>query len=158
VGLNFLDLAAVNKHDFRIERQQENMSRCRSPSTEHRSVIQLLRRPKQNGAAYHFAVQLPNESIIELMALGIRICNLKDSGGQEFQVLRIFSDALLPSLLQRLDHAMRTERRYHLLRWNCESFAYWLVGEDPQSKQIRDFAIIVGVIGLVVAVNRGLRG
>jgi hypothetical protein len=52
----------------------------------------------------------------------------------------------------RLEEVIRNPRKYHLLDWNCETFAEWLTSGVPRSTQIIGVLVLIGIaVALAVA-------
>lgn len=101
--------------------------------------VVLISRPKLNGLGRHYGVMLDESTCYDLQPSGIRKLTLAEfrSGypitrEQELQCDR--------TILRRLKYLSQKKLRYGFFKFNCESFARYLVTGKAESKQVRYLA------------------
>lgn len=114
-----------------------------------RSII--IKRQKLNGFGWHFGLQLPDGKVTDFTGESqVRVLSLaKFSEGKEVICVRELNEVQLQSVYNNLQLAMTYPARYDVLDWNCESYVYWLAGEEPRSEQVSS-AVVLGLVGLSV--------
>jgi len=55
----------------------------------------------------------------------------------------------------RLEELRRNPRKYHLLEWNCETFAEWLTSGVAKSTQVVGVILLTGVIIALALASKG---
>lgn len=121
--------------------------------SSQRTDMCLIYRSKTNGFGQHWGVLLPDGRVADYQSVeGLRICNIeKFSAGLDVHIEKAVPLSEWSGVFSRLDGLRQAPPDYHLIDWNCETFARWLVGEPPRSEQINDLAILA-TIGIAVKV------
>jgi hypothetical protein len=101
--------------------------------------VALVSRPKLNGLGRHYGVLIDNTTCYDLQPIGIRKLTL-DEFAEGHAIRREQEIPASPVILRRLQHLSQKPLRYGLLKFNCESFARYLLTGKAESKQIRYLA------------------
>lgn len=116
--------------------------------------ICVLTRPKKNGLGTHFGVEFPDGEVYDYTIDGgfRRISRQVFADGQAVTVVRSIPWHQASIVRARLSQVIRNPREYHLVDWNCETFAEWLTAGVPRSTQVVGALILIGAV-LVVALT-----
>lgn len=117
--------------------------------------IAVITRQKMNGLGEHWGVRLPDGSVAHYTAENdLQIVPYAGfAQGREVKTVREVPAERAHEVYQRLGQIYRNPRPYHLTDWNCESFANWLIGEQPVSQQVGGWAIFA-LVGFAIAAAR----
>ena len=118
-------------------------------STAHQ--IHVVSRKKAGGTLNHWGVQLPNGRVAHFLPdCGVIVTSPEEfADGQDVETIRTISSNHYQLVLERLHMAQTNPRRYDLLNWNCQSFANWLVGENPESPDAKGWVLIAALIAFL---------
>ena len=118
--------------------------------------IRVVSRPKKNGLATHFGVHFPNEVVYDYTSDdGFRQTTLPEfSDGMPVTTVREIPWHMANIVRARLDEVSRNPRKYHLLEWNCETFAEWLTSGVAKSAQVVAAIFLVGAFAVFALVAR----
>ena len=121
-------------------------------SREHFDGFCVVRRPTSLGIEYHYGVHFSDGSVAHLLLdQGVQIVSLEDFAcGYKIHLVRKIERAREGDAKRRALEAIRLRRRYHLLNWNCETFANWVADGKPVSHAITAWAIIFLLCVLVL--------
>jgi hypothetical protein len=110
--------------------------------------IRVVSRPKKNGIGTHFGVHFPGGVVYDYTYEdGFRQTTLHHfSDGMPVTTVREISWHLAHIVRARLDEVSRNPRKYHLLEWNCETFAEWLTSGVAKSAQVAAAIVLVGAV------------
>jgi hypothetical protein len=110
--------------------------------------IRVITRTKKNGIGTHFGVLFPSGSVYDYtLQEGMRHVSLSQfSEGIQIVVVREIPLQMTNLVRARLEELALNPRKYHLLGWNCETFAEWLTSGVPKSTQVIGATLLVGVI------------
>ena len=119
--------------------------------------IRVITRPKKNGVGTHFGVLFPDGRVYDYaVEVGMRQISLAQfSEGTQVAVVREIPWNMSNLVRARLEELGRNPRKYHLLEWNCETFAEWLTSGVPKSKQIIGAIMLVGIIAALAFAAKG---
>jgi Lecithin retinol acyltransferase len=113
-----------------------------------------ISRPKLAGPGRHKGVALPDGWVAHLTPTGASIVTIEEFA-QDLPITR--EEALLPQhhhqVLWRAYQSVGNTAPYHPWTRNCEHFATWLMGQEPQSSQVNGAALL-GLIGGLVLLTR----
>lgn len=118
--------------------------------------VRVITRPKKYGIVTHFGVLFPNGIVYDYtLEDGMRQVSLAQfSEGTQVVVVREIPWHMSNLVRARLEELRCNPRKYHLLEWNCETFAEWLTLGVPTSKQVSGGILLIGVIlALTIAVK-----
>ena len=111
--------------------------------------IRIIARPKPWLFGEHWGVHLPDGRVIHLTPDGVSLVSYDEfCAGKTPRVVHIAPDSRYLEIMRRVHLALSQRPAYHLTEQNCETFASWLIGDTPQSPQVKAFT----VIGLLAAV------
>lgn len=116
--------------------------------------IRVITRPKKNSIGTHFGVHFPNGVVYDYTyEEGFRQITLEQfSDGAPVINVREIPWNMANIVHSRLEEVSRNPRKYHLLDWNCETFAEWLTSGVPKSTQVSGAIFLVGMaLDLAVA-------
>lgn len=113
--------------------------------------IRIISRPKLSGIGEHWGVQLPNGNVGHLTPTGEQIVTFPDfAQGRQVKEIRRAPPEQYAQIMRRVTLSVQNPGQYRLLDRNCETYATWLIGEEPQSLQVMG----VVVLGLIAAFLR----
>lgn len=108
--------------------------------------VGIVSRPKLNGVGRHVGVLLPNGCVAHLTPVGVEIVSL-DAFAQGHPIT-FDKAAPAESHWQIMWRAYQTIGRmpaYNLSQFNCEIYARFVMGEKPESPQVRG-AVAIGAL------------
>lgn len=110
--------------------------------------IRVITRPKKNNLGTHFGVLFPGGTVYDYtIEQGMRQISLAQfSEGTEIVVVSEIPWNKSYLVRARLEELGRNPRKYHLLEWNCETFAEWLTSGVPNSKQVIGVFLLAGIV------------
>jgi hypothetical protein len=114
-------------------------------------AAQIIERPKLTGLGTHMGVQIsPNEVAHNTPDRGPHIVPyVRFSQGRKTKELKRAEQDQYQSIIERVKQSTLNPSKYHLLDWNCESYAFWLFGDEPKSPQVRGVFLLAGIfVGL----------
>lgn len=112
--------------------------------------VRIIARPKLSGFGEHWGVQLPDGRVAHLNQAGEQIVSLAEfAQGLPVKEIRRASPEHYGQILWRAITSVRKPGRYHLLDWNCETYATWLMGEAPKSPQVQGLAALALVLAFL---------
>lgn len=115
-----------------------------------RFPIRIIARPKLSGLGEHWGVQLTNGNVAHLTEQGERMVTFSEfAQGCKVREVRRANPYLHDQILRRVFISTQNPGQYRLLDRNCETYATWLIGEQPQSPQVLA-ALAVGIIAALV--------
>lgn len=107
--------------------------------------VRVIVRRKLAGGGDHYGVLLPDGSVLDLNADGVRLTVYQEfESGLPVKVVYAAPVQETWEILARVQEALSTPQAYRFLVWNCEHFANWLVGRPAESTQING-AILLGL-------------
>ncbi|TRZ57847.1 MAG: NC domain protein [Rhodocyclaceae bacterium] len=113
--------------------------------------VRIISRPKLSGIGEHWGVQLPTGDVAHLTPSGEQIVGvLEFAQGRPIKEIRRASPEQSSQVMWRATASVKNPGPYRLLDRNCETYATWLIGEEPQSPQVQG----VVVLGLIAALLR----
>jgi hypothetical protein len=109
--------------------------------------IRVVTRPKKNGIGTHWGVEFPGGRVVDyIQQVGLRFTTREGfSDGLPITIVREVPWHLTWTVRTRLDEVVRNPRKYHLLEWNCETFAEWLTAGVPKSRQVAGVLLLLAV-------------
>lgn len=119
--------------------------------------IRVITRPKKRGVGTHFGVLFPNGVVYDYtIEDGMRQVPLAQfSEGAQIVVAREIPWHMAHIVRARLEELSRNPRKYHLLQWNCETFAEWLTSGVAKSTQVVGMIFLTGVIIALALASKG---
>lgn len=113
----------------------------------------VIRRPKLGGVGFHFGVLFTDGKVADLDGKrGVRLARLEEFAFRHrVEIVRRVDRSLEHESRRRALHAQERARRYHVLDWNCETFANWVTGAKPMSREAGAWTAIVVVAAVLVA-------
>lgn len=113
--------------------------------------IRIISRPKLTGLGEHWGVQLPDGNVAHLTPDGEHVVTFNEfAQGRQVKEIRRAPPEQYAQVMQRVTLSVQNPGQYRLLDRNCETYATWLLGEEPQSPQVA----AVAILGLVAAFLR----
>ncbi len=98
--------------------------------------VKIISRPKLNGLGRHYGVMLEANQCYDFQPFGIRKITLEDFA-QGYHVKTEQEVPLTDEIFRRIQRIGNKKIRYGLIKFNCESFARYLVTGKAQSNQVR---------------------
>jgi hypothetical protein len=120
--------------------------------------IRVITRPKKNGIGTHFGVLFPNGVVYDYtIEDGMRQVSLAQfSEGVQIVVVREIPWNMAYIVRARLEELNSSNpRKYHVLEWNCETFAEWLTSGVAKSAQVVGLIVLAGVIIALALAAKG---
>ncbi len=119
--------------------------------------ILVITRPKKNGVGTHFGVHFPNGVVYDYtIGEDLRQITLNEfTDGAQVVVVREIPWHMAHIVRARLEELRRNPRKYHLLEWNCETFAEWLTSGVAKSTQVVGVILLTGVIIALALASKG---
>jgi hypothetical protein len=116
--------------------------------------IRVITRPKRNAIGTHFGVHFPNGIVYDYTyEAGFRQVTLDEfTDNLPITVAREIPWQMAYIVKRRLHEVIRNPRKYHLLAWNCETFAEWLTSGVARSRQVVGALLLLG-LAVAVAFN-----
>ena len=109
--------------------------------------VGLISRPKLSGAGRHAGVLLPDGRVAHMTPGGAAIVAFEDFAlGRPIKFDKTAAVECHHQLLWRAQQSAGRMPPYDLWNRNCEHYATWLLGEEPQSPQVTG-ALVLGLIG-----------
>jgi hypothetical protein len=117
--------------------------------TTHTAAV--ISREKLAGGGRHFGVHFPGGEVVDFSPAGVRYTTLHGFlEGRSYKVERLIPEGEVRQAHWRARTATGQVRAYHLLDFNCEHFANFIVGAiKPESSQVTGLAVVF-LAGLVV--------
>ena len=112
----------------------------------------VVRRPKLGSiVGFHSGVLFTDGMVADLdPKRGVELVRLEEFAcGHGVQVVRGIDRSLEHEARQRVLDARAHGRRYHILDWNCETFANWVTGAKPVSRDVVAWTAIALAIALL---------
>lgn len=107
--------------------------------------IRVVVRRKLSGAGDHYGVALPDGSVVDLNADGVRCVSYHEfEKGLPVKEVYVAPVQQTAEIMVRVQEAVATPQAYRFVVWNCEHFANWVVGRPAESTQING-AILLGL-------------
>lgn len=114
--------------------------------------IRIIARPKLALPGEHWGVQLPGGEVIHLALGGLRIDTLEIFlAGKKLREVRAAKPNRHGEILHRVNQALAFPPAYRLADQNCEVFANWLLGDPPESPQVRGAVVLALFAALILA-------
>lgn len=102
--------------------------------------LRIISRPKLNRLGRHYGVMFDESHCIHMTRQGIEKCTLEDFlHGHDLKIEK--EVPLDEKILKRLRYLGHKKVRYAAFRFNCESFAHYLLTGRAHSQQIRKLTI-----------------
>ncbi len=110
--------------------------------------IRIIERTKLSGVGKHLGVQISENLVVHnTPESGPRVVSLAEfSQGRHVKEIKRASPAQYREIIKRVIESTSNPSKYHLLDWNCESLATWLLGEKPHSPQIFGIFLFAGAM------------
>lgn len=115
------------------------------------SYLKLISRPKF-GIARHYGA-LVGDTCFQLVPSGFQKCSLQEfCEGHQFTVENevLYSHAAE----SRFRNFRPVGLKYHLLNFNCEHFARYIVEGEARSEQVQRAALALGVLSLILITSK----
>ncbi len=108
----------------------------------------IIARRKLSGFGEHWGVQLPDATVAHLTPAGEQIVSFDEfAQGCPVKEIRRAAPEHYGQIVWRATASAHNPGQYRLFDRNCETYATWLMGEEPQSPQVQG----VVVLGLIAA-------
>ncbi len=113
----------------------------------------VIRRPKLGGVEFHSGVLFSDGKVAQLDSKrGIEFMSVEEFAcGRKVEVVRKVDRSLEHQARQRVFLAREQKRAYHVLDWNCETFANWVTGAKPVSQEVGAWTVIALMVAVLVA-------
>jgi hypothetical protein len=119
-----------------------------APSTT--PFVGLVSRPKLTGAGRHAGVMLPDGQVAHMTPGGAAVVSFEEfAQGHEVKAEKAAPRSSHWQLQWRAHQSVGRTPTYDLLNRNCEHYATWLIGDEPQSPQVNG-AVVLGLLGTVL--------
>ena len=116
--------------------------------------IRIIARAKRSLLGHHWGVQLPDGRVIHLTPEGAFLVSLEEfAEGKTCRVVREADPNRYHQILWRVDAALRQPQQYRLADRNCETFANELLGDPPESPQVKGVALIAALAVAIKALS-----
>ena len=107
------------------------------------NFVGLVSRPKLAGGGRHAGVLLPSGQVAHMTPEGSAVVSFE----QFAQGLLVTCDQPAPveryqQIQWRAFQSIGRMPTYNLLKLNCEHYATWLMGEEPQSQQVKGLTLV----------------
>lgn len=110
------------------------------------SPVRIVARPKLSGVGEHWGVQLPDGNVAHLTPDGEQIVNFQQFAlDRTVREVRRAAPEAHGAVVRRAAMSVRDPSQYRLLDRNCETYATWLMGEEPRSPQVQG-AVLLGLV------------
>lgn len=115
----------------------------------------ILSRPIYGGLFTHGGVLLQNGLVAHCRAKDGVVITTNDefADGEDVAILKEISYEYYPTIMQKINQALRERRPYNLLNWNCWTFVDWLTGKKSENKESEKL-LFIGVLGLTILALR----
>ena len=118
--------------------------------TTRQFPIRIVSRPKLSGGGAHWGVQLQNGNVAHLTPMGERMVSFDDfAQGRRVKEVRRAAPEQYAQVIQRVILSIQNPGQYRLLDRNCETYATWLIGEEPQSPQVLGAVVLALVAAFI---------
>lgn len=108
-----------------------------------RYPMRIVARRKTSGWGDHYGVQLPNGDVAHLAERGEEIVSFAQfAEGQPVKEICRICPHQYTQTLRRVHKSTRNPGQYRLLDRNCEHYANWLIGNKPESPQVKGLAVL----------------
>jgi len=121
---------------------------------DHQYPIRVIARPKLSGIGEHVGVQLPDGRVAHRTPEGNELISLEAfAQGRPVRELRRATPTDHWAILRRVAESIQQPAAYRLGDNNCEHYASFIMGEQPQSPQIQGIATIAAVAAVLWAAS-----
>jgi len=122
-------------------------------TTIAQSFVGLISRPKLSGIGRHAGVLLPNGHVAHMTPDGAAIVTLIEfAQGRPTKYEKEAPHQQHQQIQWNAFQSIGGASEYDLLNRNCEHYATWLLGEEPQSAQVTAVAALA-LIGVLAALS-----
>lgn len=114
--------------------------------------IRVIARPKLSGFGEHVGVQLPSGHVAHHTPQGNEVVSLEQfAQGRPVHERKHANPADRDHILRRVASSVGGPSQYRLADSNCEHYASWLIGDEPESPQVAGCAVVALVAGFLLA-------
>lgn len=116
--------------------------------------VGLVSRPKLNAPGRHVGAYLPDGRVAHMTRQGAMIVSIEEfAQGHPVKAEKAASPAIYRQMQWRAYQSAGRMPPYDVVSRNCEHYATWLLGEQPQSAQVTSL-FVLGLIGTLIWLTR----
>jgi hypothetical protein len=111
----------------------------------------VIRRPATGGIEYHRGILFSDGLVAHCTPRhGAQMITLVEfMADKPSRVIRYLNESEEKRVRRRVRGALRAQRPYDLLNWNCDTFVNWAVDGVPTSRAVRDW-LVIGLLAVAV--------